>query len=82
MRKFSLYCHYLAGIGEEVRSQPVAAVIQDPKDQAVIEAAVAGGVAVICTLERHFFTARVQGFRAAHAIRTMNDADLLDCLRA
>ena len=77
-----LYCQHLARIGEEVPSQPLAAVIQDPKDQAVIEAAVAGGVVVICTLDKHFFTAPVQLFCAAHAIRIMNDADLLDCLRA
>jgi len=77
-----LYCQHLARIGEEVSSHPLAAVIQDPKDQAVIEAAVAGGVAIICTLDGHFYHAPMQVFCSAHAIRIMNDADLLDCLRA
>ena len=36
------YCHYVASVGEEVFPAPLEPVIQDPKDQAIIETAVAG----------------------------------------
>ena len=41
------YCHYLAGVAEEVSPQSLPPVIQDPKDHAVLETAVAGAVSII-----------------------------------
>ncbi|MBZ5623519.1 MAG: putative toxin-antitoxin system toxin component, PIN family [Acidobacteriia bacterium] len=42
------YCTLLARIGEVVSAQPLPPIIEDPKDQAIIEAAAAGAAAVIC----------------------------------
>jgi putative PIN family toxin of toxin-antitoxin system len=53
-----LYCQYLARIGEEVLVEPLPPVIEDPKIQAIIETAVAGAAAVICTFDAFLQTAR------------------------
>jgi putative PIN family toxin of toxin-antitoxin system len=53
-----LDCEFLARIGEEVPAQPLPPIIEDPKDQAIIEAAVAGTAAVICTFDAHFYKPR------------------------
>lgn len=74
------YCEFLARIGEEVPAQPLPPIIEDPKDQAIIEAAAAGTVAVICTSDAHFFKPAVLAFCATRNIRVMNDADLLRTL--
>ncbi len=55
---------------------------QDPADDVVIAAAVAGGAEVLCTWDRHFFDAPVQSACAAHGIRVLKDVDLLRELRA
>jgi putative PIN family toxin of toxin-antitoxin system len=51
------YCQFLSALAEEVAIRPVPAAIADPKDQPVIEAAIAGRADVICTggypLRRH-----------------------------
>jgi putative PIN family toxin of toxin-antitoxin system len=75
------YCQYLASVGQEVSPPALPHVIQDPKDQAVLDAAVAGAVAVICTLDTHFTMPAVLTFCAAHSIRVLNDVDLIHLLR-
>lgn len=75
------FCDHLAAVGEEVSPQAVVSVISDPKDQAVIEAAVAGEVDVLCTSDRHFYEDAVLVFCAAHGIQIMNDIELLRLLR-
>jgi putative PIN family toxin of toxin-antitoxin system len=76
-----LYCHYLSTVGEEVSPQPLTAVIQDTKDQAIIETAVAGAATVICTLDSHFYEPTAAAFCAARGIRVMNDVELVQLLR-
>jgi len=75
------YCEFPARIGEEVSAQPLPPIIEDPKDQPIIEAAVAGTAAVICTFDAHFYRQPVLAFCATRDIRVMNDADLLQSLR-
>ncbi|SPF51435.1 conserved hypothetical protein [Candidatus Sulfopaludibacter sp. SbA4] len=75
------YCEFLARIGEEVPAEPLPPIIEDPKDQAIIEAAVAGTAAVICTFDAHFYKEPVVAFCATRDIRVMNDAALLQSLR-
>ena len=61
--------------------EPLPPVIDDPKDQAVIEAAVTGKAAAICTFDEHFYKPRVLAFCAANGIQVVNDARLLRLLR-
>lgn len=75
------YCEFLARVGEEVPVQPLPPIIDDPKDQPIIEAAVAGAAAVICTFDAYFYRQPVLAFCATHGIRVMSDADLLQALR-
>ena len=75
------YCEHLANVGEEVSPKPLGPVITDPKDQAVIDAAVAGEVDVLCTSDKHFYKDEVIAFCATHGIQIMNDVDLLRLLR-
>src|SRR6266498_1661825 len=71
------YCRYLSNVGEEVSAQLLSPVISDPKDQAVIEAAVAGRVNVICTSDSHFFKMPAKGFLEQRGILVVNDRELL-----
>jgi predicted nucleic acid-binding protein len=71
----------LAAVGEEVYPQPQPPIIEDPKDQSVIETATTGEVSVICTLDSHFKKAPVLAFLATHAIQVLNDSELLQMLR-
>jgi putative PIN family toxin of toxin-antitoxin system len=75
------YCQFLSRIGEVVSAQPLPPIIEDPKDQAIIEAAAAGTAAVICTFDAHFFKAPVLAFCAGRGIRIINDAERLKSLR-
>ena len=75
-----LYCQHLATVGEEVSPKALGPVIADPKDQAIVEAAVAGDVDVLCTSDKHFYKEEVVAFCAAHGIQIMNDVDLLRLL--
>ncbi|MCX6631987.1 MAG: putative toxin-antitoxin system toxin component, PIN family [Candidatus Solibacter sp.] len=75
------YCEHLAAVGDEVSPKALGPVIDDPKDQAIIDAAVAGKVDVLCTSDHHFFTDAVIAFCAGYGIRIMNDIDLLRLLK-
>lgn len=75
------YCKFLDRIGEVVSAQPLAPIIEDPKDQAIIEAAVAGTAEVICTFDGHFYKPPFLAFCDRREIRILNDADLLKSLR-
>ena len=72
-----IYCQYLSSVGEEVPAQQLPSVISDPKDQAVIEAAVAGDVDGICTSDAHFYTSPAREFLAEHGILVLSDRALL-----
>jgi len=74
------YCQFLSAASEEVSIRPVAQVIDDPKDQAVIEAAVAARVDAICTGDVHFETQAVREFLAGFGIAVLTDRDLLALL--
>jgi uncharacterized protein len=76
-----LYCHYLSTAGEEVSPQPLSTVIRDPKDQAIIETAVAGTATAICTNDSHFYEPAAVAFCASRAIRVVKDVELLQLLR-
>jgi hypothetical protein len=76
------YFHYLSAVGEEVAPQQLKPVIRDPKDQAIVETAVAGEASVICTQDSHFYEPPALAFCAAHGIRVMNDLELLRMLRS
>jgi putative PIN family toxin of toxin-antitoxin system len=75
------FCDHLAAVGEEVSPKALGPVIDDPKDQAVIEAAVCGEVDVLCTSDHHFYKDPVIVFCAGYGIQIMNDVDLLRLLR-
>ncbi len=81
----SSYCHLLATAAAEGSPLDLPLnlppVIGDPKDQAVLEAAVAGAADVICTLDGHFNSPAVLTFCAGHSIRVLNDVDLIRLLR-
>jgi putative PIN family toxin of toxin-antitoxin system len=76
------FCRHLAAIAEEVSPQPLRPIVIDPNDQAIIEAAISGGVNVICTLDRHFYDQRVLDFCASRGVQIMDDRDLLRMLRS
>jgi putative PIN family toxin of toxin-antitoxin system len=58
-RSVKQFLERLANTSENVAPDPLPAVIVDPEDQAVIEAAVSGRADVLCTLDRHFHTPEV-----------------------
>ena len=70
------YCQLLSQAGEEVSIEPLPVVIADPKDQAIIEAAVAGRVNAICTGDADFETQPVKEFLADFGIAVLADRDL------
>ena len=76
-QEIQIYCRYLSDVGEEVPVRPLAPVISDPKDQAVIEAAVAGRATVICTGDAHFYLSPAKEFLEQHGISVLNDRGLL-----
>jgi putative PIN family toxin of toxin-antitoxin system len=60
--------------------KPAAApdgLLRDTKDKAVLGTAIAGHADVLCTMDRHFYDAKVIAFAAQHGIRIMNDVELL-----
>lgn len=71
------YCQYLSAAGQEVKIQPLPPVISDPKDQAVIEAAVSGEANTICTSDAHFFKSPAAEFLAERGIAVLSDVDLI-----
>ena len=75
------YCQYLAQAGEEVSPQALPSIIQDPKDHAIIETAVAGAANILCTIDLHFYNAPVLEFCATHGIRVVNDVQFIRLLR-
>jgi putative PIN family toxin of toxin-antitoxin system len=72
------FCRYLSRIGEEIPFQPVSPVISDPKDQAVIETAVAGRANMICTSDAHFHKPLAKEFLEQRRILVVNDLELLE----
>ena len=54
-----------------------AIVIDDPKDDPVVYAAISGNADVLCTLDKHFYGARVVGILGRYGISVMSDVDLL-----
>ena len=74
------YCQFLAAAAEEVSILPLAPVIADPQDQAVIEAAVAARVNAICTGDVHFEAEPVREYLAQFGIVTMTDHQPLTLL--
>ena len=71
------YCRYLSKIAQEVPAQQIAAVISDPKDQPVIEAAVSGQADGICTSDAHFYEPLVKEFLKERGISVLTDKDML-----
>jgi len=63
-----------------VKIQPLPAVISDPKDQAVIEAAVSGGADAIRTGDAHFSKSPAKEFLAKHGIAVVADRELVAIL--
>ena len=71
------YCRYLSRVGQEVPLDPLPPVIADPKDQPVIEAAVAGQADVICTSDAHFYKPPAKDFLDERRISVLTDRALL-----
>ena len=68
------YCRYLTRVGQVVVLQALASpVISDPKDQAVIEAAISGRVEVICTSDAHFYNPPAKDFLTKRGISVLTD---------
>lgn len=57
------------------------AISSDPDDNPILAAALAGKVAAICTLDRHFHEPGVKAFCAVHRIEVLTDVELLARLR-
>lgn len=75
------YCQYLSRVGTEVAAQPLSfPVISDPKDQAVVEAAIAGKADVICTSDAHFYQPLASEFLEKRGISVLTDTALLALL--
>jgi putative PIN family toxin of toxin-antitoxin system len=75
------YCQTLSSAAEEVSIRQLTPAIADPKDQAIIEAAIAARVNVICTGDVHFEVQSVREFLADFGIAVVTDRDLLALLR-
>ena len=71
------YCQALGRVGETVSQVPLSPVIRDAKDQAVIEAAIAGRADIICTLDAHFSTPPASEFLERRRISVLGDVALL-----
>ena len=76
-KKIQAYCRYLSQIGNQVPARPLPPVISDPKDQAVIEAAVAGEAHAICTSDAHFYKTPAQDLLERRGILVLTDRALL-----
>lgn len=74
------YCQLLSSAAEEVSIRPLTEAIADPKDQAIIEAAVAGRVDAICTGDVHFEARSVREFLAGFGIAVVTDHNLITLL--
>jgi putative PIN family toxin of toxin-antitoxin system len=59
-----------------------AVVSADPDDDPIIQLAIAGHAAVLCTRDRQFHHPDVQAYCAQHGIRILSDLELLRELRA
>jgi len=76
-KEIQTFCRYLSRIGEEIPYQPLSPVITDPKDQAVIETAVAARANMICTSDAHFHKPPAKEFLEQRRILVVNDLELL-----
>jgi putative PIN family toxin of toxin-antitoxin system len=74
------FCGYLSRVAEEVAACSLPIAINDPKDQAVIEAAIIGRAEVICTFDTHFYQSPAKEFLKTNGILVVNDRDLLTML--
>jgi predicted nuclease of predicted toxin-antitoxin system len=73
---------FLEGVSEVVEAAAGESVaLDDPNDDPVIYAAVAGNVDVLCTLDRDFFAPGVVTFCSRRGIMILSDLDLLLKLR-
>ena len=68
--------------GREVPIRPIAPGISDPKDQPIIEAAVAAEADAICTSDPHFYQSPAKEFLAERGITVLRDTALLLLLEA
>jgi uncharacterized protein len=71
------YCRYLAEVGREVPIQPIPTAISDPKDQPIVEAAIAGEADAICTSDVHLYQPPAREFLAGRGISVVSDKALL-----
>ena len=74
------YCQLLSAVAEEVTIRPMPSAIADPKDQPVIEAAIAGAVEAICTGDVHFDAPEVRRALLHYGISVFSDRELLTAL--
>ena len=75
------FCEVLTENSEEIAPQSFPILIRDPKDQAVIEAALAGRADILCTLDSHFYQDEVRRFCRSRDIKIIKDTELLILLR-
>ena len=68
-------------VAEHTPAVALPRIIDDPKDQAVIEAAVSARVKVICTADVHFQSLQVREYLNGSGVAIMTDRELLTVLR-
>lgn len=60
---------------------PDAVVTDDPDDDPVVAAAIAGKGELLCTKDRHLLSPDVVAYCAAHGVRVVSDVDLVRVLQ-
>ncbi len=60
----------------------IAAPIRDPNDLHILQTAISGKVDYLCTLDEHFYEAKVVAFCSNWGIKVISDLDLLRLIRA
>ncbi len=76
------YTEALDQLAEMVYPGPAPPVVlNDPKDDPVITAALLGRADILCTLDRHLYTPGVLDFLRQHSIQVMSDVQVLLRLR-
>ena len=73
---------FLAGVAEIVEvDETIAPPIRDPKDIHIVQTAISGKAAYICTLDEHFYETSVLTFCSEQGLTVISDLDLLRLVR-
>jgi uncharacterized protein len=89
LKRFSLteaeitqFVAFLAGAGQIVEvDETIAPPIRDPNDIHIVQTAISGKAAYICTLDEHFYEDPVVTFCSKRGLTVISDLDLLRLVR-